>query len=320
MSINLATASTLTPAEEQQYQEMLARGTPTLTVLSYGAGQDSTALLYLYVHDDKFREKYAPNDFLVLLAETGDEHDPTNEYVEEVKQYCIELGIPFVHITPDMGFHSKAWLSLSHFYDTHKTVGSKAFPKSCTHQLKLVPIYNYLALYLATKYAVIWDNKKGYYDFARRYGKIRMLIGIAKGEDNRVADASEDPDKWKRENVEIVYPLRDLGLDRAGCQRLIRSYGYKVPFPSNCRRCPFMSLQELVWMYRFIPDVYHDWVRQERAKLENNQHKGKDNLGVWGKRLLPEMLKIALKKYGHWSDEELQEYKMSHGHCVASRY
>lgn len=37
-------------------------------------------------------------------------------------------------------------------------------------------------------------------------------------------------------------------------------------------------------------------------------------------RLLPEVLAAALAKYGHLSAEELDAHKMSHGHCVSSRY
>ncbi len=44
------------------------------------------------------------------------------------------------------------------------------------------------------------------------------------------------------------------------------------------------------------------------------------NFGVWGTKLLPEVLKEAEEKFGHWSIEALTDYKFSHGHCVMSKY
>lgn len=298
----------------------LAAPAPELTVLSFGGGQDSTALLYLYAYSAKFREMYAPGNFIVVMAETMDEHEETYSHVSTTRAFCERRNIPFVHITPDMGFHPPSWQGLNFFYDLKKAVGSKAFPKTCTDNLKLIPIYRYLEQYLGRHYGVPTGRKKGFYEFARQYGKVRVLIGIAKGEEKRMADPEKETKRWKRECAEVVYPLVDMGLDRAGCQTTIKHYGHDVPLPSNCKRCPFMSEQELLWLYRFRRTDYDDWVRQERVKLDANQHMGDRNLGVWGKKTLPEVLEIAQKKYGHWSNEQLHEYKMSHGHCVASKY
>lgn len=312
MATNLAQAAFAFMAPE--------RGGPLLTVLSHGMGQDSTTILQLYINDPAFRAEYAPNDFLVVFAETGDEHDETYEHLTATKALCLQHGIAFTHITPAMGYHSASWQSLSGFYDTKKTIGSKAFPKTCTDKLKLVPIYKYLEHYLHRNYGVRDGNKKGFWEFTHQHGKIRVLIGIAAGEDKRIADPEKETKAWKRATVETRYPLHDLGMSRQGCHTYLRSVGAPVPVPSNCRRCPFMSEQELVWMERFTPTVYADWVRQEQAKIDNNLHMGDKNLGVWGKVLLPAMLVKAQAKYGHWTDEELQDYKMSHGHCVASKY
>jgi len=293
----------------------------TLTVLSFGGGQDSHAILYKYVYDKEFRAKYAPNDFLVVMAETMDEHPQTNVAVSEAKKFCADHGIEFVHITPEMGHHSATWQGLRQFYNLKMAVGSKAYPKTCTDNLKIKPIYRYLEQWLGQQYGVEVGRKKAFYQFAGRHGKVRVIIGIAKGEEKRVAGVSDE--KWRRETIEIVYPLIDLGLDRQGCQDYIRSVGHTVPPPSNCMLCPFMSEIELLWLYRFYPNDYADWVRIERRKWEESQRRGveaKRNLGVWGKRLLPQVLVTARVKFGHLTDEQLVEYKMSHGHCVASKY
>lgn len=291
-----------------------------LTVLSHGMGQDSTTILEILINNPVLRELYAPEDLVVIFAETNDEHKETYDHLVQTVKRCQEHNIPFIHVHPDMGFHTGNWQGLREFYRATKTVGSKAFPKTCTDKLKLQPIYKCLEQYLGDVYGVATGRKKGFYEFTKYYGKIDVLIGIAKGEEKRIADPTKDPHKWKRENINIVYPLIDLGIDRAGCHDLLTFYRRPIPLPSNCVLCPFMSLQELLYLWRFLPEDYYDWVDIERIKIEDNLDKGDRNLGVWGKKLLPQMLKEAEAKFGHLTDEELLDYKNSHGHCVASKY
>lgn len=307
---------------------------PELSVLCYGAGQDSSCLLYLYALSAEFRAKYAPNRFLVVLAETGDEHPATYEHIAFTKVFCLQHGIEFVHITPDMGFHGTNWGSLREFYNTKGTCGSKAFPKTCTSRLKLDPIYKFIENWLGQNYGVNVGKKKGYVEFARKFGRINMLVGIAKGEERRMANPVEETNLWKRHSIEMSYPLVDLGLDRAGCQKYIKSVDLPLCPPSNCKICPFLSEIELLWLFRFLPEDYADFVRIEAVKLAKNRHmeavevtdkKGKvtiqnKNFGVWGRKTLPQKMEEVIAKYGHMTDDQLHDYKMSHGHCVASKY
>lgn len=293
---------------------------PELTVLSFGGGQDSTTLLYKYVNDPIFRATYAPNRFLVVMADTGDEHPETVKHVEWVKSYCLEHNIEFAHITPELGFHSEKWQSLRGFYNLSKTVGSKAFPKTCTDRLKIRPIYKFLENWLSKEYGVSCNRKKGLKEFAAEHGKINMIIGIAKGEESRMTDASTAPEAWKRLAINMVYPLVDLGLDRAACQEYMGSLDLPVPPPSNCILCPFMSDIELLWLHRFMNEDLQDWIRIEAAKLAANTHMGDRNLGVWGVKNLSVKLAEVIAKHDHMTDEDLNEYKFSHGHCVKSKY
>lgn len=293
-----------------------------LTVLSFGGGQDSTALLYKYVYDIDFKSRYAPNDFLVIMSDTGDEHPQTYEHVEKIKSFCADQGIEFLHITPDLGFHSESWQSLRGFYNEKKGVGSKAFPKTCTDRLKIQPIYQALEDWIGKKYSLEVGRKKAFYQFTEKYGQISMIIGIAKGEEKRMA-VGEDIHKWRRVSINTIYPLVDLGMDRKGCQDYIASTGNTVPMPSNCILCPFLNEIELLWLFKFMPTDYDDWVRIEHNKIEKCRDQGLDddrNLGVWGKKRLPEVLEIAKIKHGHMTNDELNDYKMSHGHCVMSKY
>jgi 3'-phosphoadenosine 5'-phosphosulfate sulfotransferase (PAPS reductase)/FAD synthetase len=324
-----------------EMSDLFAPSGNKLTVLSFGGGQDSSALLEMYLDDPDFREKYAPEDFLCIMSNTGDEFDPTLEHVAEMQKKCDQAGVEFVFLTSDMGYHSESWKSLRHFYRLKDAIGSKAYPKTCTDRLKIQPIYRYLEEWLGKRYGVKTGQKIGFREFAMRFGKIRMMIGIAAGEEGRVSDPSKSPKRWYRESIETVYPLIDLGMDRQACQDYLHAKGMYV-IPSNCKACPFLSLEELEYLRRFYPDDLDDWVVLEKAKLDKHadksaivvtdsdgnpvlDRKGKvktqnKNYGVFGVTPLPEKIKEAEEKFRDWTDEQVQHYRYSHGHCVATAY
>lgn len=294
-----------------------------MTVLSFGGGQDSTAILYLLINDIDFYLRYVRGHLIVVMSDTGDEHKETYEHIEQVRSYCAEHSVPFYFLTASDGYHPRTWPSLIEFMQTNDAIMSKAYPKSCTDNLKIKPIYNFLDTYIAKEiYGVDSHHSESKKSFIKRYatqhGKIRVLIGIAAREESRLGQ--DPPAKWMRDSIERVYPLVNEGFDRAECQRIIRGYGKTVPLPSNCRRCPFMNDVELLWLYRFYPNDYYVWVNMEARKIRKWEGIAARNLGVNGDKLLPEILERAIAKHGHMTDEELHEYKMSHGHCVKSKY
>lgn len=314
-----------------------------LTVLSLGAGQDSTYLFYRYIYDPKFRRKYAPGDFIVIMSDTGDEHKQTYNHVRYLQRIAKKHDVPFYFLTNDMGYHSDSWLTLIVQYHRNKTCGMKAGgKKTCSYNLKIRPIYRFLSDHVAKTYLEpegfeTGPGKYGNYTdlvaFAGVYSKVRMLIGIAKGEESRIEKAQDCVvGKWMSLAVDRQYPLIDLGLDRAGCQQGIEDYGHPIPMPSNCRRCPFISEAELLWQYRFDRAAFEEWVDMEDTKIAYDvirprSKKNQERLaagetipsnGVFGKRRLMEVLTDAERKFGHMTDKELHEYKMSHGHCVKS--
>lgn len=319
--------------------------TPTdyqeLSVLSFGAGTDSTCILEKLIDDEEYRQEYAPNRLLVVMSDTGDEFEETYRHVKETQQKCIEAGIEFVFITSDMGYHSESWLNLRHFYRTHTAIGSKAYPKTCSDRLKIQPIYRFLEQWLSDNYGVTCNKKKGFYEFTATYGKINMMVGIAKGEEKRASDAANNPNKWYRKNINNVYPLLEKGFDRQACQDYLHSKGMYV-IPSNCKACPFLSLEELEYLRRFHPKSLEEWVGLEAAKLHKHKDKnavivtdkrgdvvldrhGKPktqnkNYGVFGVKPLTVKIIEAKKSFSEWTDERIREYRYSHGHCVSTVY
>ncbi len=334
MSINQAKKIT------QTFLDLYIEATySNLTILSFGGGQDSTTILFKLVLDDEFRAKYIAPDgkLLVLMADTHTEHNETYQYLDEVIiPFCKEHNIDFLKIDNTMGYHGDTWQSLTGQWENNKpTIGSMAYNKTCTHNLKLVPQFKYVEQWLSRNYSRIVNkkNKENYKQFVRFYGKIRWLVGIAKGEEKRVAKPNPNPKKdiWRQQSIEMQYPLIDFGLNRQACQDYIKSIGKPIPIPSNCLYCPFSATHmELLWLERYYPDNFLDWVKHEQKKLDAWEGIDK-NLGVCARVhrtgehkgqafTLLDLLKEAKEKYGDISNEQLWEYKLSHGHCVGSTY
>ena len=158
-----------------------------LTVLSFGGGQDSTAILYRLLHDPMARARYAPGELLVLMADTEDEYADTLAHVETIKALCAEKGVEF-HVGGE-AWRRPSWQKggLRGFMQRSSTIIIKAQRKTCTDQLKLTPLYAFLDWWIADRAgSTALAAKRGRGKFAiKRYvetqGKIQMLIGIARG-------------------------------------------------------------------------------------------------------------------------------------------
>lgn len=318
-------------------QHLFAR----LCVLSYGVGQESSALLMMYRYSAEFRERYVPDGrLLVIFCDTQDEHEETYAYLAEAKRFCAEGRIPFLHITGDQGYHTGHWgEGFVGQYRATNTVGSVAFPKSCSEQLKIAPFYKALEAWVAREYGLgAPKNKQAFYRYARLYGPLRVLIGFAAGEEKRVSRATTPdaslrqrrrtatarrktpPARWMLRCIERVYPLIELGMTRVACQEYIRAVGHTIPLPSLCRHRPFTTLRELLWRWHADRPSVEEWFELERAKLEANRHMGDKNYAVFKTMTLPVALEVAYRRYGHLSFAELDALRMREGHCVGTRF
>lgn len=294
---------------------------PTLTVQSFGGGQDSSTIERMIATNRQFRDQFVKGRYLVLMADTGNEHPYTYEHVNEVKARCKASGIEFHFITNDMGYHSDKWPDLCGFYERTRTCGSKAFFKTCTDNLKIKVIYRFLEAWIEREYGYRAGRKRGIKEFANQHEKIDMLIGFARGEEGRVGKNKNRP-KWMQNSINFVYPLIEIGYSRQDCiDYLAPHYDYQV-LPSNCMICPYLDDVELIWLERNHPEMFRTWCRFEQQKLDKFVDTGDRNLGVWGKYDFPleAVLGRAIEKHGYMTDAELDEYKLSHGHCIRSKY
>lgn len=288
-----------------------------MTVFSFGAGQDSTYLLHRFATDSEFRAKHVKGRLLVVGSDTGDEHPYTYSNIEWVKQFSEENDIDFHWITPDMGFHPRTWQSLTFQYKRNSSIGSAAFQQTCTDNLKVKVVDNFVEQWLKDYLNEPRMMRKSIF---HAYKTIRLILGFAAGEEARTKDADKHDAVWKKEWIRRYYPLIVDGIDRQQCIDYNTIHVPHSVWPSNCMRCFYQSDQEVLWLFRFHPDKFKEWVEMEEQKYIKHVGKGEKNLGVYGKISLTQKLARAQRLYWNWTDEQLNEYKFSHGHCIKSKY
>src|SRR5690606_27058588 len=116
----------------------------------------------------------------------------------------------------------------------------------------------------------------------------------------RASTADESPHVWKRDPIQTMYPSRDWAWSGEECQQYIGSLNKEVAIPSACILCPFMNDIELLYLYRFQRSWFNKWVVLEANKIKASNHLPPEkNLGVWGRKLLPQKLEEVQEKHGH---------------------
>ena len=301
-----------------------------LTVLSFGGGQDSSAILIRLLHDPEFYARHVGDDNLVVvMSDTGGEHPYTYDHVETCRKICEARGLPFFLLRAKDGFHAPSWPDI--YTPQLRDEGGDHVPtmvmrgtQTCTGNLKIGPIYKFIDEYINLIYGYGFKvakergcRKLPTKRYRSEFGRIRVLLGFAAGEESRRDRAlrleakEQEAGNWQA-TIARAFPLIDCGMDRAACREYLRSHGLDV-MPSNCMICPYMALPELLWLARNYPEIFEIWVLIEDRKRQRHGDKPR-NQGVFArKESLREKLAEAERKYGHLTDEELAEYKATHG-------
>jgi hypothetical protein len=213
------------------------RGDPRkpLRYISLGAGVQSSAVLVMSAlgwYD-------CPKADVAIFADTQDEPAYVYEYLQHLKKFGEEHGIPVEVVTagrlstdgttrgevykdPETGAvgYRGGFLRIPGF-----TIGDDGRPsmlrRQCTREFKIAPIEKRVRELLGFK-------KR------QRIPKhaAEALIGISRDEIQRVKD-SQTP--WVRNR----YPLIDAGLYRGNCIEIARRGGLPTPRKSACVFCPY---------------------------------------------------------------------------------
>lgn len=234
-----------------------------LTVISYGGGVQSTALVVLAA-TGQLEERLGLKIDAALFSNVGDdsEHPSTLKYVREVAvPWAAARGLPVheLHRVMRDGEPRTLWQDLMRESRTInipvRMDNGAPGNRNCTHTFKVQVIGK-------------WLKANG----ASAADPATVCIGISTDEVQRINAKRAEP--YERP----VYPLIDLGLDRSACENVIRDAGVPVPGKSSCFFCPFH--RPLMWaeMRRDEPELFakacqlEDTLNQRRVKL------GKDHV------------------------------------------
>lgn len=156
-----------------------------------------------------------------VFADTQGEWPETYTYITEIAEpYLRSINLPFHRVTAGS------------LYDDHhkkRIIPYVAF-RSCTDKFKVRPIRQWVRDELD--------------------GVATLLLGIDAGETRRIKTSSASAD------ISFEYPLVELGIDRAGCVKVIQDAGLPVPPKSGCYFCPFQNRAGYTELLKVHPDLY----------------------------------------------------------------
>ncbi|HEY7616802.1 MAG TPA: hypothetical protein VH744_08365, partial [Terriglobales bacterium] len=200
-------------------------------IIADGMGVDSTAMLLVL-------KAHAIRPNLILFADTGGEKPETYQYIELRRAWLAASGFPPLVVlrytpkkVPDRTLEDQCLRT--------KTLPSLAYGgKSCSLKWKVAPQNRYCARWEPALWC--WQAGK----------KPIKAIGYDAGKsDGRRIKI------WNDGKYVYWYPLKELGLDRDACKRLIADAGLREPPKSACWFCPASKKAELQWLERQHPDL-----------------------------------------------------------------
>lgn len=195
------------------------QGPPDLTVLSLGAGVQSTTVLMMAAHGELAGLDAA------IFADTGWEPQEVYDHLEWLKEKSENAGIP-VHVVSAGSIYEDSLeteVSMPVFVDGTSGRGGMV-RRQCTKRYKIDPI------------------RKQILDLIGRdwhHNIVDQWMGISWDEIERI---SESQNSWLR----FRYPLVDARMTRQDCLDWMREKGYPEPPRSACVGCPYRTDREWV--------------------------------------------------------------------------
>lgn len=262
--------------------------------MAYGAGVNSTAMLVEFV-----RRGIVPD--LILFADTGGEKPETYAYLPTIQAYLKEVNFPPV-TTVRYQPKTAPYRTLEGQCLHTGTLPSLAYGgKSCSIKYKRTPQDKYILerfpFHRSKERSRRIVRALGFdaSEARRTYPGVVKAIGIDAGEGHRltwsrskeVTDRKPSREAWFDEHVfTYYYPLVEWGMDRASCERSIRSAGLPVPAKSACFFCPASKKAEILWLREQHPALLERALTLEANALPNlTSVRGLGRSYAWGEFL-----------------------------------
>ncbi|PTQ86889.1 hypothetical protein [Nitrosomonas ureae] len=221
-------------------QQEESRGVKKLTVLSLGAGVQSSTLALMAAHGEIDMPDCA------IFADTQSEPQSVYKWLD-----WLEKQLPFQVYKVSKGNLGESALKI------HKSKKGNYYQKSappawitegdgkvnllmrqCTVDFKIDPI------------------RKKLRDLGGKKSGVEQLIGISLDEAHRMKPSR---DGWVRNR----WPLVEKGMKRHDCVAWMKRKGYPTPPRSSCSFCPYHSNEEWRRLKREEPNAFDDAVRWE---------------------------------------------------------
>jgi hypothetical protein len=218
------------------------------TVISYGGGIQSTALVVLAM-----RERW-PIDEIVHVDLLDAESPATREYVARFREwlqreYRRDITVVERDLYGDMlarpGFTPVPWRGKRREF---------MLKRQCTREYKVQPLQRYL-----------YDRYPG--------ERIGLMLGISVDEYHRIRDSSAA-------RIEHVYPLVDRRLTRWQCREIVERAGLAAPSKSSCWFCPYRSVRSQWALVQRYPDLAGMARALEDRINAERRGRGKDEIVV----------------------------------------
>lgn len=214
------------------------------TIVSYGGGTNSTALLVGLLERGERPDA-------ITFADTGSEKPHTYEHVKTVNDWCLRVGFPEIEtLRGDMPQQLIDGTLERECFRLGKLPAKAYGFSSCSDKWKMEPQRRYNRAF-AEKHGIAMSD-------------ITRLIGFDADEHSRVergrAMAHKKP-------VREEYPLYDWGWGREECVEAIARAGLPQPGKSACFFCPSAKKPELIDLRERYPDLMARALEMERIAL-----------------------------------------------------
>lgn len=223
--------------------------TPTVRVLSLGAGVQSTTVALLAV------EGALPKPDAAIFADTGWEPRAVYEHLDRLAVELDRAGIPLHRVAQgnlrdDAIDPAHRYASIPYF--VRNPDGSDGMgPRQCTSEYKLAPINRKVRELLGAPAPKFQRVPRG--------RAAEQWIGFSTDEIHRVSDYRGVLYLRPR------YPLLELGMSRKDCQRWLRSRGWGSTTKSACIGCPYHGNAQWRDLRDNNPDEWADAVAFDAA-------------------------------------------------------
>ena len=210
-----------------------------LTVLSLGAGVQSTTLALMAAHGE-----VGPMPDCAIFAETGDEKRGTYRYLD-----WLTPRLPFPTIRVRRGNMSLSESTVAYYQDGSGHAQTPPFffaggmlAKFCSKEWKTRVVTQEIRRQMGLESG----------ERAKADAAVEVWLGISRDEADRMK-SSEVP--WFTNR----WPLIEKGMRRGDCVQWMTRHDYPIPPRSACVYCPYQSELEFAEMQKNRSD--DDWVR-----------------------------------------------------------